>query len=144
MSIFFQTLLEGRAMEEIVKILMSGSLTFIGLIFTSLGIILALQDNWKTKTLRKSDEFNAFLAQNIWCVVASIIILVLSILFLFIKESKLYPLLIPYIFGAILLCTTFVCYYVIRIAISYKQLIKLKSDDTVSSFSIESRAEEDD
>lgn len=143
MSIFFQALLEGRVMEEIVKILMSGSLTFTGLIFTSLGIILALQDNWKTKALRESDEFDAFLTQNIRCVVASIIILILSILFLFIKESKLYPPLIPYIFGAILLCTASACYYIICIVISYKKLIKLKADDIKTSFSIETQSEED-
>lgn len=59
---------------DIIKSLIGGNLAFIGLIFTSLGIILSIKDNWKTKALRKSKEFHDFLSLNVWCVILTILL----------------------------------------------------------------------
>lgn len=141
---FLNTLAEIDTIKEIIKILMGGSLTFIGLIFTSLGIILTMQDNWKTKAVRTSKEFKTFLNQNVRCVISSLIIFIFSILFLLIKDLDGHHFFVVLNILILIFSTISVCYYIVCIVFNYKKLIELKSDDTKPNFSFKSYGEEED
>lgn len=119
---------------EIVKSLLSGNLTFIGLIFTSLGIILSIKDNWKTKTLRKSEEFNNFLSLNVWCVILTILLCILSCLIIIFQN---YYLTFWILFVAYMLFILILFYFIIKIILRYRSLILLLNDDKKPELSIQ-------
>lgn len=125
---------------DIVKNLMSGTLTFIGLIFTSLGIILNIKDNWKTKQLRKSDEFINFITMNVWCIIYAILLLFISFIIIFCKEYKIIFWIASAIYGVIILL---IIALLIKIILRYKLLIMLLNDDTKPELSIEKSNEDD-
>ena len=119
---------------DIVRNLMSGTLAFIGLIFTSLGIILNIKDNWKTKRLRKSNEFTHFIAMNVCCVVYAVVLLLLSFVIIFCKEYKVVFLVFSTLYGVVLLL---IMILLVKIVLRYKSLIILLNDDTKPELSIE-------
>lgn len=119
---------------EIVKSLLGGNLTFIGLIFTSLGIILSIKDNWKTKTLRKSEEFNNFLSLNVWCVILTILLCILSCLIIIFQN---YYLTFWILFVAYMLFILILFYFIIKIILRYRSLILLLNDDKKPELSIQ-------
>ncbi len=119
---------------DIVRNLMSGTLAFIGLIFTSLGIILNIKDNWKTKRLRKSDEFIHFISMNVWCVVYAVLLLLLSFVIIFCKEYKAVFWIVSIFYGVVLLL---IMMLLLKIILKYKLLIILLNDDTKPELSIE-------
>ena len=119
---------------DIVRNLMSGTLAFIGLIFTSLGIILNIKDNWKTKRLRKSDEFIHFISMNVCCVVYAVVLLLLSFVIIFCKEYKVVFLVFSTLYGVVLLL---IMILLVKIVLRYKSLIILLNDDTKPELSIE-------
>lgn len=119
---------------EIVKSLLSGNLTFIGLIFTSLGIIFSIKDNWKTKTLRKSEEFNNFLSLNVWCVILTILLCILSCLIIIFQN---YYLTFWILFVAYMLFILILFYFIIKIILRYRSLILLLNDDKKPELSIQ-------
>lgn len=119
---------------DIVRNLMSGTLAFIGLIFTSLGIILNIKDNWKTKRLRKSDEFIHFISMNVCCVVYAVVLLLLSFVIIFCKEYKVVFLVFSTLYGVVLLL---IMILLVKIVLRYKSLIVLLNDDTKPELSIE-------
>lgn len=119
---------------DIVRNLMSGTLAFIGLIFTSLGIILNIKDNWKTKRLRKGNEFTHFIAMNVRCVVYAVLLLLLSFVIIFCKEYKVVFLVFSTLYGVVLLL---IMILLVKIVLRYKSLIILLNDDTKPELSIE-------
>lgn len=119
---------------DIVRNLMSGTLAFIGLIFTSLGIILNIKDNWKTKRLRKSDEFIHFISMNVCCVVYAVVLLLLSFVIIFCKEYKVVFWVFSTLYGVVLLL---IMIQLVKIVLRYKSLIILLNDDTKPELSIE-------
>ena len=119
---------------EIVKSLLGGNLTFIGLIFTSLGIILSIKDNWKTKILRKSNEFNNFLSLNVWCVILTILLFILSCLIIIFQN---YYLTFWILFVAYMLFILILFYFIIKIILRYRSLILLLNDDKKPELSIQ-------
>ncbi len=119
---------------DIVRNLMSGTLAFIGLIFTSLGIILNIKDNWKTKRLRKSNEFTHFIAMNVRCVVYAALLLFFSFFIIFCKEYKVVFWVFSTLYGVVLL---FIMVLLVKIVLRYKSLIILLNDDTKPELSIE-------
>lgn len=120
---------------EIVKSLIGGNLTFIGLIFTSLGIILSIKDNWKTKTLRKSEEFNDFLSLNVWCVILTILLFALSCLIIIFQK---YCVVFWVLFIVYMLFILILFYFIIKIILRYRSLILLLNDDKKPELSIHS------
>lgn len=125
---------------NIITNLMSGTLAFIGLIFTSLGIILNIKDNWKTKHLRKSNEFINFITMNVWCVVCAVLLLFLSFIVLFCKDYKFVFLIVSIMYSIIFLL---IIILLIKITLRYKQLIILLNDDTKPELSIEKSSNDD-
>lgn len=119
---------------EIVKSLIGGNLTFIGLIFTSLGIILSIKDNWKTKTLRKSKEFHDFLSLNVWCVILTILLFVLAYLIVIFQK---YLIVFWILFAVHMLFMLILFYCIIKIILRYRSLILLLSDDKKPELSIQ-------
>lgn len=125
---------------DIVKNLMSGTLAFIGLIFTSLGIILNIKDNWKTKRLRKSDEFTHFITMNIRCVIYAVLLLFISFIIIFCKEYKSAFRFFSILYGVIFLL---IIILLIKIILRYKLLIVLLNDDIKPELSIEKSSDDD-
>lgn len=119
---------------EIVKSLIGGNLTFIGLIFTSLGIILSIKDNWKTKILRKSEEFNNFLSLNVWCIILTILLFILSCLIIIFQN---YYLTFWILFVVYMLFILILFYFIIKIILRYRSLILLLNDDKKPELSIQ-------
>lgn len=119
---------------DVVKNLMSGTLAFIGLIFTSLGIILNIKDNWKTKRLRKSDEFIHFISMNVWCVVYAVVLLFISFVIVFCKECEVVFWIVSILYGLVFLL---IIILLVKIVLRYKSLIILLNDDTKPELSIE-------
>lgn len=120
---------------DIIKSLIGGNLTFIGLIFTSLGIILSIKDNWKTKTLRKSEEFNIFLSLNVWCVILTILLFVLACLIVIFQK---YLIVFWILFAVYMLFMLILFCCIIKIILRYRSLILLLSDDKKPELSIPS------
>lgn len=125
---------------DIVKNLMSGTLTLIGLMFASLGIILNIKDNWKTKRLRKSDEFINFLTINVWCVICAVLLLFLSFAIILCKEYKIILWITLIIYVVIFLLIVIL---LIKIILRYKLLIMLLNNNTKPELSIEKSSEDD-
>lgn len=125
---------------DMVKNLMSGTLAFIGLIFTSLGIILNIKDNWKTKHLRKSDEFVSFIQMNVWCVICAVLLLFVSFIIVFCKENKSIFWMASITYGIIFLL---IITLLIKIILRYKLLIVLLNDDIKPELSIEKSSDDD-
>lgn len=119
---------------EIVKSLLGGNLTFIGLIFTSLGIILSIKDNWKTKILRKSKEFHDFLSLNVWCVILTILLFVFACLIVIFQK---YLIVFWILFVAYMLFILILFYFIIKIILRYRSLILLLNDDKKPELSIQ-------
>lgn len=119
---------------DIIKSLIGGNLAFIGLIFTSLGIILSIKDNWKTKTLRKSEEFNNFLSLNVWCVILTILLFVFACLIV-IFQKYLIVFWILFAVHMLFMLILFCC--IIKIILRYRSLILLLNDDKKPELSIQ-------
>lgn len=125
---------------NIVTNLMSGTLTFIGLIFTSLGIILNIKDNWKTKHLRKGNEFIDFLTMNVWCVICAVLLLFFSFIIIFCKEYKIVFWIASIVYSIIFLL---IIVLLIKIILRYKLLIILLNDDIKPEISIKKSSDDD-
>lgn len=125
--------------SEIIKILIGANLTFIGLIFTSLGIILSIKnDNWKIKHLKKSSVFDKFVRNNICCVKITIVLLLLSVFIILLGNAsyKIFFWAFCLVYTILLLL---LCCLVLSVANKYYKLIKLINDDNEPILSIDSR-----
>lgn len=127
-------------MEELIlKIaeqLLGVSIGFVGLVFTSLSILMTLKDeNWKIKKLKRSNQFKEFVELNTNTAIGFIIFFIFSIIVLALKKIG---------FSAEYLLYTLYCYMfylailsinVIKISHKYKQIIILMLDDTKPTIS---------
>ncbi|EAI4317369.1 hypothetical protein A0X14_06840 [Campylobacter coli] len=126
---------------DIIKSLISGNLTFIGLIFTSLGIIFSFKDNWKTKSLKKSNEFSQFINSHIISIIVVIALFLISFVIILFDNNKVLFYLLLLIYGILILC---LCYLIVKIAFRYKSLIELLKDDSKPILSIEAHDNEEE
>ena len=127
-------------MEELIlKIaeqLLAVSIGFVGLIFTSLSIIMTLNnDNWKIKKLKKSKQFKDFVSINANTAIGFIVLFIISILLLSLKETLLIEEYLIYGLYVYLLYLFYLSYRVGLIAYRYKQIIILMLDDSKPTIS---------
>lgn len=127
-------------MEELIlKIaeqLLAVSIGFVGLIFTSLSIIMTLNnDNWKIKKLKKSKQFKNFVNINANTAIGFIVLFIISILLLSLKKTLLIEEYLIYGLYTYLLYLFYLSYRVGVIAYRYKQIIILILDDTKPTIS---------
>jgi len=122
-------------MEELIlKIaeqLLAVSIGFVGLIFTSLSIIMTLNnDNWKIKKLKKSKQFKDFVSINANTAIGFIVLFIISILLLSLKKTSIIEEYLIYGLYSYLVYLFYLSYKVILIAYRYKQIIILMLDDS--------------
>jgi hypothetical protein len=127
-------------MEELIlKIaeqLLAVSIGFVGLIFTSLSIIMTLNnDNWKIKRLKKSKQFEDFVGINANTAIGFIVLFIISILLLSLKKILLFEGYLIYGLYSYLFYLFYLSYRVIVIAYRYKQIIILTLDDSKPTIS---------
>lgn len=119
---------------DILKNLIGGNLAFIGLIFTSLGIIFSFKDNWKTKSLKRSPEFTKFINSHIASVIIVVVLFLISFIIIIFHNNKV---LFWSLFLIYTILTLYLCGLIIRIAFKYKSLIELLKDNSKPILSIE-------
>ena len=127
-------------MEELIlKIaeqLLAVSIGFVGLIFTSLSIIMTLNnDNWKIKRLKKSKQFEDFVSINANTAIGFIVLFIISILLLSLKKILLFEEYLIYGLYSYLFYLLYLSCCVIVIAYRYKQIIILTLDDSKPTIS---------
>jgi hypothetical protein len=127
-------------MEELIlKIaeqLLAVSIGFVGLIFTSLSIIMTLNnDNWKIKRLKKSKQFEDFVSINANTAIGFIVLFIISILLLSLKKILLFEEYLIYGLYSYLFYLFYLSCRVIVIAYRYKQIIILTLDDSKPTIS---------
>jgi hypothetical protein len=127
-------------MEELIlKIaeqLLAVSIGFVGLIFTSLSIIMTLNnDNWKIKKLKRSKQFKDFVNINTNTAIGFILLFIISILLLSIKKTSIIEEYLIYGLYSYLIYLLYLSYKVGLIAYRYKQIIILMLDDTKPTIS---------
>jgi len=127
-------------MEELIlKIteqLLAVSIGFVGLIFTSLSIIMTLNsDNWKIKKLKKSKQFKDFVNINTNTAIGFIILFIFSILLLALNKTLWIEEYLIYGLYGYLIYLFYLSYRVILIAYRYKQIIILMLDDSKPTIS---------
>lgn len=115
-------------MEELIlKIseqMIGTSITFVGLLFTSLSILMTLKDdNWKIKRLKQTNQFKKFVSLNTNTAIGFIVVFIFSII---IKIGLVYI----YILYLYLFCLLFLSFNICKIAYRYKQIIILMLDNT--------------
>jgi|GEM_PF-3310296 len=119
--------------ELILKIaneLLGVSIGFVGLIFTSLSILMTLKDdNWKIKKLKRSQEFKNFVAINTNTAIGFVIFFVLSIIIMSLNELNLYENNLTYLLYIYMIYLFYLSYKIILIAYRYKQIVILMLDD---------------
>ena len=121
---------------KIAEQLLAISIGFVGLLFTSLSILMTIKDdNWKIKKLKKSKQFKDFVALNTNTAIGFIIFFVLSIIVLALKNIPLATENFIYILYAYLLYLIWLVFRVGVIAYRYKQIITLMLDDTKPTIS---------
>ena len=127
-------------MEELIlKIaeqLLAVSIGFVGLIFTSLSIIMTLNnDNWKIKKLKRSKQFKDFVNINTNTAIGFILLFIISILLLSLKKTSILEEYLIYGLYSYLVYLLYLSYKVGLIAYRYKQIIILMLDDTKPTIS---------
>lgn len=127
-------------MEELIlKIaeqLLAVSIGFVGLIFTSLSIIMTLNnDNWKIKKLKRSKQFKDFVNINTNTAIGFILLFIISILLLSLKKTSILEGYLIYGLYSYLVYLLYLSYKVGLIAYRYKQIIILMLDDTKPTIS---------
>ncbi len=120
---------------NIAENLIGSSFTFIGLIFTSLGIILNIKENWKIKQLQKSDSFDRFILNNVLCVVCVLLFILVSFAIIIAKYFDI-KILFWSIFVIYALLFMIVCYLIVNIVFKYYKLILLAKNDDKPILSI--------
>lgn len=121
---------------KIVEQLLAVSIGFVGLIFTSLSIIMTLNnDNWKIKKLKKSKQFKDFVSINANTAIGFIILFIISILLLSLDKTSLAGEYLIYGLYSYLLYLFYLSYKVGLIAYRYKQIIILMLDDSKPTIS---------
>ncbi|MCW8837787.1 MAG: hypothetical protein OQK11_03705 [Thiovulaceae bacterium] len=116
---------------DIAKELLAVSIGFVGLVFTSLSILMTLKDdNWKIAKLKKSQEFKNFIALNTNTVIGFVVLFIVSITFLALKKLSLFSDTLIYGLYIYLLYLIYLSFNICLIAYRYKQIIILMSDTT--------------
>lgn len=116
---------------DIAKELLAVSIGFVGLVFTSLSILMTLKDdNWKIAKLKKSQEFKKFIALNTNTVIGFVVLFIISIIFLSLKKLSLFPDTLIYGLYIYLLYLMYLSFNICLIAYRYKQIIILMSNAT--------------
>lgn len=116
---------------KIVENLLGTSIAFVGLIFAALSILLAINDdNWKIKRLKKSQQYQIFVAKTanlaIWFMglfVLSIFVLIANKASWFSPDNLTY-LLYGYVFLLVVLSIS-----IVKVSYKFKQLFVLLSDN---------------
>lgn len=121
---------------SLIKDLLAISIGFVGLIFTSLSILMTLnEDNWKVKTLKKSQRFKDFISLNTNTAIGFVLLFIISIILLSLKELNLFHNNLIYLLYGY---STYLLYLLIRIiliAYRYKQIIILMTDKSKPTIS---------
>lgn len=121
---------------KIAEQLLAVSIGFVGLIFTSLSIIMTLNnDNWKIKKLKRSKQFKDFVNINTNAAIGFILLFIISILLLSLKKTSIIEGYLIYGLYSYLIYLLYLSYKVGLIAYRYKQIIILMLDDTKSTIS---------
>lgn len=121
---------------KIAEQLLGVSIGFVGLLFTSLSILMTIKDeNWKIKKLKKSNQFKAFVSLNTNTAIGFIILFVFSIIILALKNTELFPEYLIYVLYIYLIYLLTLSFNVGKIAYRYKQIIILMLDDTKPTIS---------
>lgn len=119
--------------ELILKIaneLLGVSIGFVGLIFTSLSILMTLKDdNWKIKKLKRSQQFKNFVAVNTNTAIGFVLLFILSISIMSLKALDVCSEYLIYILYTYVIYLLYLSYKVVLIAYRYKQIIILMLDD---------------
>lgn len=72
---------------KIAEQLLGVSIGFVGLVFTSLSILMTLKDeNWKIKKLKRTNQFKEFVELNTNTAIGFIIFFIFSIIVLILKK----------------------------------------------------------
>jgi hypothetical protein len=122
---------------SLIKDLLAISIGFVGLIFTSLSILMTLnENNWKIKTFKKSDKFKNFITLNANTAIGFVILFILSIILLSLKELNLFSTNLIYLLYGYSAYLLYLLSKVILIAYRYKQIIILMSDNSKPTTSI--------
>lgn len=127
-------------MEELIlKIaeqLLGVSIGFVGLVFTSLSILMTLKDeNWKIKKLKRSNQFKEFVELNTNTAIGFIIFFIFSIIVLALKKIGFSAEYLLYILYCYMFYLAILSINVIKISHKYKQIIILMLDDTKPTIS---------
>jgi len=121
---------------KIAEQLLAVSIGFVGLIFTSLSIIMTLNnDNWKIKKLKRSKQFKDFVNINTNTAIGFILLFIVSILLLSLKKTSIIEGYLVYGLYSYLIYLLYLSYKVGLIAYRYKQIIILMLDDTKPTIS---------
>lgn len=116
---------------KVAEQLLGVSIGFVGLLFTSLSILMTLKDdNWKIKKLKKSDQFKKFVELNTNTAIGFIGLFVVSIILLSIKKVDFAGEYLIYGLYAYMLYLAYLAFKVALIAHKYKQIIIIMLDDT--------------
>ena len=127
-------------MEELIlKIaeqLLGVSIGFVGLVFTSLSILMTLKDeNWKIKRLKRTNQFKEFVKLNTNTAIGFIIFFIFSIIVLILKKTEFSAEYLLYILYCYMFYLAILSINVIKISQKYKQIIILMLDDTKPTIS---------
>lgn len=121
---------------KIAEQLLGISIGFVGLLFTSLSILMTIKDdNWKIKKLKKSNQFKEFVALNTNTAIGFIVFFILSVIVLVLKNIPLMTENFIYVLYAYVLYLIWLVFKVGMIAYRYKQIIILMLDDTKPTIS---------
>lgn len=121
---------------SLIKDLLAITIGFVGLIFTSLSILMTLnEDNWKIKTLKKSKKFKDFITLNTNTAIGFVILFIISIIILLFKELNLYHNNFTYLLYGYGIYLFYLLCKVILIAYRYKQIIILMTDKSKPTIS---------
>jgi len=116
---------------SITKELLAVSIGFVGLIFTSLSILMTLSDdNWKIAKLKKSNDFKKFITLNTNTAIGFILLFILSVMLLLLKELSILQNFLIYGLYFYLLYLGKLSLNICLIAYKYKQIIILLSNSS--------------
>ena len=116
---------------KIAEQLLGVSIGFVGLVFTSLSILMTLKDeNWKIKKLKRTNQFKEFVELNTNTAIGFIIFFIFSIIVLILKKVDFNAEYLLYILYCYMFYLTILSINVIKISHKYKQIIILMLDDS--------------
>lgn len=116
---------------KIAEQLLGVSIGFVGLVFTSLSILMTLKDeNWKIKKLKRTNQFKEFVELNTNTAIGFIIFFIFSIIVLILKKVDFNAEYLLYILYCYMFYLAILSINVIKISHKYKQIIILMLDDS--------------